>query len=114
MTPQKKLQHIRESAGRRGIKVTLTVDDVAAVLAKTSCAICGATFDGGAHRLSFDRIDALAGYTRRNVRAACVTCNATKGRTVDKKQRALLHRSMDIRSVARARDAARVARGFNG
>lgn len=70
----RKLSRIRNSARKRGIECSLTLEDVKDILSKRICFYCGKEPEIS----SFDRKDNSIGYQTGNVALCCLNCNNTK------------------------------------
>lgn len=113
MSAEHRLSRLQRRARSKRIPCTLTVENVAELMASTCCSICGAAFSK-ALPMTFERRNPLLGYTRRNTTAACIPCNTGKGGVIDRRAHDLQRRDKEVRSLVDERNAIRVSRGRNG
>lgn len=91
---EKKLKSLQASARRRGLKCTLTLEDVQRILDITRCPCCGCTMtiysqQGAAPPKTyhtFSRRNPVLGYTRENTYATCHNCNRQRSRELSPPQ----------------------------
>lgn len=80
ITPEQKLQQVRESARARGYECTLTLNNVKRLMRATHCAYTGEPFgDSQSARMSFERVDNTIGYIPCNVVPVSIHVNQLKG-----------------------------------
>lgn len=75
-TTRGKFQELKDSAKRRGYKLTVT-PDIYEWLCKLPCTYCGGQLPEAGHGL--DRQDSSKGYTLANISPCCTECNRLKG-----------------------------------
>lgn len=80
-TVQKKRNCLRANAKKRGIKFSLSAEDVRQLLTQTRCYYTGVLFSldhANARHSSVDRVDPALGYVKGNVVMCTVRVNAAK------------------------------------
>jgi len=70
----KRLERVRNSAKKRGLECTLTVQDIREIKESPICEYCKAETD----LITLDRLDNDRGYVRGNIVPACYLCNKLK------------------------------------
>ena len=78
--PIKRWSRFKSEAKRRGIPITLDIDDHIH-LTHSPCIYCGVRGTIKL-RIGLDRLDSARGYTQRNCVPACHLCNSMKGAMV--------------------------------
>lgn len=74
----KKYLQTKENASKRGIKFSLSLNDLRLIMRSKRCKYSGILFDKELHKLSLDRIDCKKGYTKDNVVACSEYVNKLK------------------------------------